>query len=428
MERSEILEGDEDLIESYEEDGIILHSDEPFTLKSGKKSNIYIDIRKSFGHVGSFHQTIRRLKDLLSLNRHEYDIICGVPLGAIPLTAALAMKLEKPFIVLRDKPKNYGTKNMIEGYYTQGNRCILIEDVITTGNSVLEAKRILEDNGIEVVCVLSVVYRGDNLDEFNNKLGENCEYKFLIWLLNKGETFLKVNPIREKLVQKMYDNNSRLIVSVDLDKYRDVIDTIDKVDSNCIAIKLHLDAIYDTYEEELDKEDIKKRREKGLIIMEDRKFADIGHICKKQLKYAWWNCLVDLVTVHCISGESTIQGLIEAIKEEKLQIGLVLVVEMSTDSLIDDEYTINAVRLANKYEEYVVAIVAQHRPLNLSKRIFVMTPGVKLIKGKDNLGQRYRTVKEVKENGSDIVIVGRGITDVSNVRTEAEKYRIESTI
>lgn len=68
----------------------------------------------------------------------SYDNICGVPYTALPMATLVANKSDKPMVMRRKEAKGYGTKQLIEGSFKKGDRCIIVEDVISTGSSILE--------------------------------------------------------------------------------------------------------------------------------------------------------------------------------------------------------------------------------------------------------------------------------------------------
>ena len=78
------------------------------------------------------------IKDVISSEKIDFETICGIPYTALPISTMLAVDLDKPMVLRRKEPKSYGTKQLIEGKYKVGDRCIIVEDVISTGSSVLE--------------------------------------------------------------------------------------------------------------------------------------------------------------------------------------------------------------------------------------------------------------------------------------------------
>lgn len=126
-----------------------------FTLKSGQYSSLYIDLRG----IISCPEILQQLADCLwqLIDKEKFDVICGVPYAALPVATAISLTHKKPMIIKRKEAKNYGTKKLIEGIYNHGDSCLIIEDVITTGSSILETIQALEQEGLIindiVVCV-----------------------------------------------------------------------------------------------------------------------------------------------------------------------------------------------------------------------------------------------------------------------------------
>lgn len=80
----------------------------------------------------------------------EYELICGVPYTALPLATSISMDHDVPMVIRRREAKDYGTKQMIEGVYKADDTCLIIEDVVTSGSSVLETVKELKNVNIKV--------------------------------------------------------------------------------------------------------------------------------------------------------------------------------------------------------------------------------------------------------------------------------------
>lgn len=128
-----------------------------FTLRSGAQSSLYVDMRRIFGNIDLLKQIATCT--LKQLSPDSYDAICGVPYGAVPLATSIALLGNKPLIMMRKEVKKYGTQQRIEGVWHPGDRIILIEDVMTTGQSVLEAAKALQEEGLVVHAIVVIVDR-----------------------------------------------------------------------------------------------------------------------------------------------------------------------------------------------------------------------------------------------------------------------------
>ena len=153
-------------MEFVKEFAIFLHQNDiikfgDFTLASRKKSSYYIDLRlvASFPHI--FRKMTKNLQKLVSekTGLDNFDSLVSVPTGGLVIGSALAIETVKPLIYVRDKPKDYGTTKSIEGKIFSGMKVVLIDDVITTGNSVINGIKQLKDAGLSISDVYVIINR-----------------------------------------------------------------------------------------------------------------------------------------------------------------------------------------------------------------------------------------------------------------------------
>ncbi len=137
-----------------------------FVLASGKKSKYYVDIKKA-----STKYEILELMGNMLAEKVKGDILAGVELGAVPLVAITAIKAKRDYLIIRKEKKGYGTSKLIEGDYKDGQEVDIIEDVVTTGGSVLRAIKILRSAGLTVNRVICVVDREEGGKENLEKEG-----------------------------------------------------------------------------------------------------------------------------------------------------------------------------------------------------------------------------------------------------------------
>lgn len=147
-------------------------------LSSGKKSNYYIDGKMmTLDSEGAF-LTAKVIFDMI--DSVDFDAIGGLTLGADPIVGALALfgyinnKPIQTFIV-RKEPKKHGTMKLIEGKLTKGSKVIIVDDVVTTGNSILQAIETVEKENCEVVKIIVLVDRQDGAREKFNSRGYEFE-------------------------------------------------------------------------------------------------------------------------------------------------------------------------------------------------------------------------------------------------------------
>lgn len=132
-----------------------LQPESPFTWASGWKSPIYCDNRIILSHP-AIRKEVRNALVEASAQYGDIDGIAGVATAGIPHGAMLADQLDLPFIYIRGKAKGHGRQNRIEGELIAGGNYLLIEDLISTGGSVLEAANALSEAGGKVAGVLAI--------------------------------------------------------------------------------------------------------------------------------------------------------------------------------------------------------------------------------------------------------------------------------
>lgn len=128
-----------------------------FTLRSGKKSTFYVDKYLFETEPDILTELGRLFAEKVSSRTTR---IAGAELGGVALAAAASMASGKPFTIIRNAKKDYGTSKLYEGRITPGDVIFLVEDIATTGGQVLEAARVIQDAGASVERIVAVVDRG----------------------------------------------------------------------------------------------------------------------------------------------------------------------------------------------------------------------------------------------------------------------------
>ncbi|MDY6800053.1 MAG: orotate phosphoribosyltransferase [Bacteroidota bacterium] len=141
----------------------------PFTWASGWKSPIYCDNRKTLSYPDIRDFIKESFVRIIKQKFGNPDYIVGVATGAIAIGALVADELNLPFIYVRPKPKEHGLGNQIEGEISKGKKVVVIEDLVSTGNSSLKAVEALRNQNIKVMGMAAIFTYGFKLAEDNFK-------------------------------------------------------------------------------------------------------------------------------------------------------------------------------------------------------------------------------------------------------------------
>ena len=181
---------------------IKLNPKNPFTWASGWKSPIYCDNRTILSYPDKRNLICNYLGLQIEKNFKKFDVIAGVATGAIGIGMLVANKLNKPFIYVRSDRKKHGRKNSVEGFFQKNQKVVVIEDLISTGKSSLEACDSLLAEGLTIEGLVSIFnYNFDvskkNFESKKIKYYSLCSYELLI------KFAAKQNYISEKEIQKL---------------------------------------------------------------------------------------------------------------------------------------------------------------------------------------------------------------------------------
>ncbi len=144
-----------------------------FTLSSGRESDYYVDMKKAITDPQILSQVSKIISQLISDD--NIDLVAGPALGAVPIATAVALHAGMPMLMIRKAQKDYGTSQLIEGELKTGDKVIVVEDVTTTGHSLLKAVRAVQDNGGVVERTFVVVDREEGAVEELKKQGITLE-------------------------------------------------------------------------------------------------------------------------------------------------------------------------------------------------------------------------------------------------------------
>lgn len=176
----------------------------PFTWASGWKSPIYCDNRKilSYPDVRSFVRD--KFVEIISERYPEAEVIAGVATGAIAHGVLVAERLGLPFVYVRPQPKGHGLENLIEGDLKPGQKVVVIEDLISTGDSSLKAAEAIVKAGAAVIGMVAIFTY--NFDVANNKFRQaSIELTTLGNYQALLEAALETGQVTEEQVQTLME-------------------------------------------------------------------------------------------------------------------------------------------------------------------------------------------------------------------------------
>lgn len=231
------------------------------------------------------------------------------------------------------------------------------------------------------------------------------------------------NKVAQQLFQLIATKKTNLALSADVTTKQQLLQLIEAVGKEICILKTHVDIIKD-FDEDLITQIQRLAVEYNFLIFEDRKFADIGNTVKLQYEGGIYHIAdwADMINAHSVLGPGIIAGL----KEVGLpkQRGLLMLAELSSQgNLAYGAYTQATVEMAKQNPDFVIGFIAQHQ-LTDDPAFIHMTPGIQLAAKGDNLGQQYvDPQKAIIENGTDIIIVGRGIYAATDPQAAAQQYR-----
>lgn len=155
-----------------------LRPSEPFTFASGIKSPIYCDARKVISHPELRKPIALAIANKIKESYPDVEVISGVATGSIALAAWVSEILNLPMIYYR-KPKGYGHNNTIEGEFAKGQKVVVIEDVVSTGGSCLNAVDSLRESELNVLGTC-FIYSHELQNAVDNFAAKDCKYECLV--------------------------------------------------------------------------------------------------------------------------------------------------------------------------------------------------------------------------------------------------------
>lgn len=229
--------------------------------------------------------------------------------------------------------------------------------------------------------------------------------------------------LSHKIKKLILEKKSNLCISIDFTRCQQILDTLELVKNSIVMVKLHVDIIEDfsfVFIQKL----VAICEKNSIFILEDRKFADIGHIFQQQFiggiyRIQSW---CHLITMHSLLGQGALQSFKKCADLETQ--GVLLIRQMSNSgNWLDDDYSYRTLWLAKMYPQLVSGFIGQENKKGIIDSMLLFTPGVNRNVIEDNLDQRYKTPSQAIKDGADIIIVGRGITQSNDMKYESDIYR-----
>lgn len=165
-----------------------------YTLKSGHTTSVYVNLRKIISYPNILRDVARAMWQEIADD--QFDLICGVPYTALPIATCISLEQQIPMVMRRKEKKDYGTKQMIEGVYQPGQSCLIVEDVITKGESILETAQELKQVGLTIKKVVALVSREQGGHE--NLKNHHYQVKTILLLPDILQTLIQSGLLNEK--------------------------------------------------------------------------------------------------------------------------------------------------------------------------------------------------------------------------------------
>jgi len=243
------------------------------------------------------------------------------------------------------------------------------------------------------------------------------------------------NPAGRALFSLMAEKKTNLALSDDETDPETFLALAEKIGSEIAVLKTHIDILRD-FSPSITRRLSELAKEKGFLVFEDSKLADIGNTVRLQYAEGIYKIVewANFINLHIVPGPGIIEGVSSVIKERKdgMPRGILILSQMSSEgTMAFGAYTKRAVEMANASKEAVAGHIgnggdtAQLR--ELAGMVFaghaILTPGIQIEAKGDKLGQRYTLPEEAVAAGSDCIIVGRGIYKAEDPLGAARLYR-----
>ena len=181
---------------------IKLQPNDPFTWASGWTSPIYCDNRIILSNIGCRNKIANYFSQLITEKYKDVDVIAGVATGAIGIGILVAEKLNLPFIYVRPEAKKHGRQNQIEGEVSKGKKIVVIEDLISTGKSSLNAVKALREAELDVLGMIAIFTYDFEISK-NNFLKDSVKLNTLSNYSELLKKAVEINYVSEKDIETL---------------------------------------------------------------------------------------------------------------------------------------------------------------------------------------------------------------------------------
>lgn len=459
---------------------------EQTVLKSGKKSPYYCDFRSLVSQPELYQEVIDFCVDRIQKLNLTYQHLACVPIGSLPFTTSIANTLNCSFVIPRSETKSYGKKCSVEGNLNLNDTVVVIEDVVTTGNSVLDAVETLKNSGAIVEHIVVLFDREEeaepmiknkniqfhsllNLNDFikyleSNQITDNLHLeqlkfhqekykKIQLEVYGKNETDVKLQDRKDKLnndykslLSSAFNKNlltiikekkTSLCLSLDVATWNIGKHILEKCAPFICMVKLHLDLIQD-WNSTATTELIAMSKKHHFLIMEDCKLDDTPPIIEKKVygghyKYGNW---VDAITMNCLNFSANHEIVCRSGLQKRDKSSVLTVIPVGqynvSSSLVNKELSHRFLEQLNsqKDERFKCNTVIQQTLFKTENQFLRMTPGV--VEKEDDLiflenKLKYRTIEDAMlKDRNHIVIIGSNILEDDNIEEKCKQCAVKT--
>jgi uridine monophosphate synthetase len=359
-----------------------------FTLKSGIKSPFYLDLRNIISDNELTNGIARMLSE--KAKKIQFDYITGIPYTALPVATLMAQKLNKPLIYSRKEEKSYGTKNAIIGTFEKGKKCLVIDDLITSGESIMEIAEKYQKEGIITEDFMVIIDRSKNgksylndngyklhslikLEEiievlYQNKLITPAKMEAINQFMKKPEKQEKqageitLNDKSKAIVKQIKDKKTNQIIHLTAHTQKAFFDKMKIHSPEAFMIAFDPQMIRDfdhTFIQRL----IAESENQKVLLMADMQYTDSRNIEDGIFQISKW---ADFVSAHILEGEE----IIENIQKYFPDLGIFLFAKWNRKgNLMNDNYMRKTFEIGARYPDTVSGYFCEAATGNELRRI-----------------------------------------------------------